>query len=155
MTISDKVKKILHSLPPGVELEAAAKGRPGEAVQEAIAAGICIIGENYLQEAEKHYQSIGNGISWHFIGHLQKNKVKKAIALFDMIETIDSLSLAEEINNKCRTINKVMPVLIEINSGHEPQKHGVFLEDAPSLVYDISGLSHIRVTGLMTMGPVV
>jgi pyridoxal phosphate enzyme (YggS family) len=155
MTIRDNVLQMLRNLPAGIELEAAAKGRQPEAVQEAIDAGIRIVGENYIQEAEKLYESIGDYVQWHFIGHLQKNKVKKAVALFDMIETVDSLELAREIDNKCRETNKVMPVLIEINSGREPQKHGVFPENALPLVRKCAVLSHIRVMGLMTMGPVV
>lgn len=155
MTVKENVQNILRNLPENVILEAAAKGRPAESIQEAIGAGISIIGENYIQEAEGHYKLIGHCVHWHFIGHLQKNKVKKAVALFDMIETIDSVELAREIDSRCKEINKVMPVLIEINSGREVQKHGVFPENAVSLVTEISGLSHLRVAGLMTMGPVV
>ena len=143
----------MSDLPPGVTLEAAAKGRPVEAVREARGAGIGIIGENYIQEAEQHYRIIGNWVKWHFIGHLQKNKVNKAVTMFDMIETVDSFNLAAEIDRKCRAINKVMPVLIEVNSGREPQKHGVFPENVISLVGDIAPLSNMKIMGLMTMGP--
>lgn len=122
---------------------------------EATAAGIKIIGENYLQEAEKAYQVVGNQVGWHFIGHLQKNKVKKAVAIFDMIETVDSLEIAVEIDKRCAQTGKVLPVLIEINSGREPQKSGVYPENAGLLITSISNLSNIRIKGLMTMGPTV
>ncbi len=155
MTVTENVRKLLSELPQGVELVAAVKGRQPEAVQEAINAGIRIIGENYLQEAEKLSRLISGCSQWHFIGHLQKNKVKKAVALFDMIETVDSMEIAAEIDKRCHEMNRLMPVLIEINSGREPQKSGAFPEDAESLVKQIAALTHIKVTGLMTMGPVV
>lgn len=96
---------------------------------------------------------ISKQVEWHFIGHLQKNKVKKAVTLFDMIETVDSPEIAVEIEKRCAQIGKVMPVLIEINSGREPQKSGVYPEKAVELISNISLLPHIRVKGLMTMGP--
>ncbi len=155
MTVRENVLNLLNELPSGVELVAAVKGRQPQEIQEAIDAGVSIIGENYVQEAEALSRVITGCRQWHFIGHLQKNKVKKAAALFDMIETLDSLEIAHEIDKRCREINRIMPVLIEINSGRESQKSGVFPENAESLIRQISGLSHIRITGLMTMGPVV
>ena len=88
------------------------------------------------------------------IGHLQRNKVKNAVDLFDMIETIDSVKLAEEVNKRCAAINKIMPVLIEVNSGEELNKTGVLPEDVDKLIEQISSLPNLRVQGLMTMGPV-
>jgi pyridoxal phosphate enzyme (YggS family) len=153
MSIRENVSQILSELPPGVALVAAAKTRePGE-ILEAVAAGVSIVGENYIQEAERAYQIIGKQARWHFIGHLQKNKVKKAVALFDMIETVDSLELAGEISKRCAQIGKTMPVLIEINSAREGQKWGVFPEDAAELIAEISKLPNLEVVGLMTMGP--
>jgi len=153
MTIKQSVKKILTELPDGVELIVAAKTRTPEEILEAVQAGARIIGENYVQEAERVYEVVGNKVKWHFIGHLQRNKVKKAVGIFDMIETIDSIEIAKEIDNRCKEIGKVMPVLIEINSGREKQKTGVFPEDAEPLIKAISVLPNIRVQGLMTMGP--
>ena len=151
--IKQNVAQVLSELPNGVELVAAAKTRnPGEILQ-AIEAGIKIVGENYVQEAEPAYEVVGNRAKWHFIGHLQRNKVKKAVKLFDMIETVDSVEIAGEIDKRCAQIGKVMPVLIEINSGREEQKSGVFPEKAEQLVREISSLQNIRVKGLMTMGP--
>jgi hypothetical protein len=153
MGIKENSQKLLKELPEGVELVAAAKTRTAEEVLAAVEAGIEIIGQNYIQEAEAIYPAIGKKARWHFIGHLQKNKVKKAVKLFDMIETVDSVELAREIDKRCALVGKVMPVLVEVNSGQEPQKAGVLPEKAEELVRAISGLPNIKVTGLMTMGP--
>ncbi len=153
MAIKEDVQKVLSELPNGVELVAAAKTRAPEEILEAVESGVKIIGENYVQEAERAYEVVGNKARWHFIGRLQKNKVKKAVIIFDMIETVDSVDIAKEIDKRCRQIGKVMPVLIEVNSGREEQKSGVLPENAERLIKEISGLQNIRVMGLMTMGP--
>jgi pyridoxal phosphate enzyme (YggS family) len=151
--IKENVNRILSELPGGVELVAAAKTRtPGE-ILEAIESGVTAIGENYVQEAEKAHDMVGSRAKWHFIGHLQRNKVRKAVLIFDMIETVDSVEIAEEIDKRCAQIGKVMPVLIEINSGREKQKTGVLPENAEPLIKKISTLPNIKVKGLMTMGP--
>ena len=151
--IRQSVTQILSELPKGVQLVAAAKTRQPEEILEAIEAGIKIVGENYVQEAERAYEVVGNRAKWHFIGSLQKNKVKKTIRLFNMIETVGSVDLAREIDKRSAQIGKVMPVLIEVNSGREKQKSGVLPENAEQLVKEISAFPNIRVTGLMTMGP--
>jgi len=151
--IEENVKKILDELPTSVELVAASKTRTPEEILQAIQAGIKIIGQNYVQEAQKAYSIIGQQVKWHFIGHLQRNKVKKAVEIFDMIETIDSIALASEIDKQCRRLDKIMPILIEINSGREQQKYGIFPEDMEDLTKKISGLKNIKIQGLMTMGP--
>jgi len=151
--IKQNVSQILNELPDGVELVAAAKTRKPEEVLEAVESGVRIIGENYVQEAERVYEVVGNRAKWHFIGYLQRNKVKKAVRIFDMIETVDSIEIAQEIDKRCAQIGKIMPVLIEVNSGREKQKSGVLPENAEQLVREISVLPNIRVTGLMTMGP--
>jgi hypothetical protein len=92
-------------------------------------------------------------VEWHFIGRLQTNKVMKAVEIFDLIETVDSLKLGKEISRHSLEQGKIMPVLIEINSGREPQKSGVLPEEAEALVRDLAGLPGIKVEGLMTMGP--
>ena len=151
--IRDIVRALLAELPPGVELVAAAKTRtPGE-INEAIEAGVQIIGENYIQEAETARAVVGDRVRWHFIGSLQNNKVKKAVRLFDMIETVDSVPLAQAIDRESAAAGKLMPVLIEVNSGREPQKSGVLPEDAEVLVKEIAKLEHVKILGLMTMGP--
>ena len=151
--IKESVKSILEELPEGVELVAAAKTRSPEEVLEALEAGLEIIGENYVQEAFDAFELVGRKAKWHMIGHLQSNKAKKAVEIFDMIETVDSFKLANAINRACEKKDKIMPLLIEINSGEEPQKAGVMPDNAISLIKKISDLKNIRVTGLMTMGP--
>ncbi len=151
--IRENVREILKSLPCGVDLVAAAKTRSPREVLEAVEAGVKIIGENYIQDAERALALIGNKVQWHFIGRLQRNKVGKAVRLFDMIETVDSEGIAAEIDMKCRETGKVMPVLIEVNSGREKRKSGVNPDDAENLITAISCLLNIRIMGLMTMGP--
>ncbi len=151
--IKENVEKILRELPPGVELVAAAKARTPQEILEAVEAGIRIVGENYIQEAREAFSVIGRRVAWHFIGHLQKNKVKKAVEIFNMIETVDSLEIAEEIDKRCAQAGRVMAILIEINSGREKQKFGVLPEDAESLLKELTRFKSLKVEGLMTMGP--
>ncbi|MBN3038207.1 MAG: YggS family pyridoxal phosphate-dependent enzyme [Candidatus Omnitrophica bacterium] len=151
--IRENVEQILRELPSGVGLVIAAKARSAEEIREAIAAGARIIGENYVQEAQKIFAQVGDKVEWHFIGHLQKNKVKKAVKIFDMIETVDSEQLAVEIDRFAAQEGKTIPVLIEINSGKEAQKSGVSAQEAQELVRKIAVLKNIKVMGLMTMGP--
>jgi pyridoxal phosphate enzyme (YggS family) len=151
-TIKENTERLLSELPLGVQLVVAGKDRTTDELMAAIEGGARIIGENYLQEAESAHATIGNAVQWHFIGHLQKNKVKKTIELFDMIETVDSIELAREIDKRCASINKIMPVLIEVNSAGEDNKTGVMPENVTTLVREISTLPHIRLMGLMTMG---
>ena len=151
--IKENVSKILEELPEGVSLVGAAKTRTPQEILEAVEAGLEIIGENYVQEAERAFQVVGGKVKWHMIGHLQSNKAKKAVRVFDLIETVDSIKLARAIDRACGKIDKVMPILMEINSGEESQKAGVMPEDAISLVRDMSELNNIKLMGLMTMGP--
>ncbi len=151
--IEQNISQILSELPDGVQLVAAAKTRTPAEVLAVVSGGVKIIGENYVQEAERAYEVVGSRAKWHFIGHLQGNKAKKAVRLFDMIETVDSLKIAREIDKWCTQIGKVMPVLVEVNSGREKQKSGVLPEKAEELIREISGLKNIKVMGLMTMGP--
>lgn len=151
--IKENVSKILQELPEGVSLVGAAKTRTPQEILEAVEAGLEIIGENYVQEAERAFQVVGGKAKWHMIGHLQSNKAKNAVRVFDLIETVDSIKLARAINRACGNIDKVMPILMEINSGEESQKAGVMPEDAISLARDMSELNNIKLMGLMTMGP--
>jgi pyridoxal phosphate enzyme (YggS family) len=153
-SIERNVNQLLDEIPNGIQVVAAAKARtPGEALQ-AVQAGIKIIGENYVKEAKEAYELVGKRANWHFIGTLRKHNVRKtAMEIFDMIETVDSLEIATEIDRKCAQIGKIMPVLIEVNSGREPQKSGVLPEDAEQLARKIWFLRNIKVMGLMTMGP--
>ncbi len=155
MSIAANVRRILEELPPGVRLLAATKSRSVEEILQAIEAGVDLVGENYVQEAVRKYELIGNRVEWHFIGHLQRNKVKKAVEIFDMIETVDSVKIAREIDRRAGQRGRVMPVLIEINSAREPQKAGVMPEEALNLAEEIWSMEHLKLMGVMTMGPVV
>jgi len=155
MSIAINAKQLLAELPEGVILVAAAKARSPAEIIEAIEAGVKVIGENYLQEAEHAHEAVGDRVQWHFIGQLQKNKVARVVRLFDMIETVDTVALAREINRRCALIDRVMPALIEVNSGRESQKSGVYPEAVEPMVREISALPNVRVEGLMTMGPEV
>ncbi len=152
--IAERATQILSELPNGVELVAAAKARTAEEILEAIGAGVRTIGENYIQEAKRAYDVVDRKARWHFIGTLQRHNVRRALVeIFDMIETVDSLDIAREIDKRCMQIGKVMPVLVEINSGRERQKSGVLPENAEWLVRQVSLLKNLRLMGLMTMGP--
>ena len=151
--IAASVKRVLETVPPDVIVVAAAKGRTPAEVEAAIQAGITHVGHNYVQEARSMIPALGDSVTWHMIGHLQRNKVKKAMPLFDLVETVDSWRLAEALDRRCAVVGKVMPVLVEINSGREASKTGVLPEDVDDLVQRLSELQHIRVQGLMTMGP--
>ena len=151
--IKENVQMILKALPGNVQLVAATKTRTLGEIREAIEAGIKIIGQNYIQEAQGTFDTFGVMVRHHLIGHLQSNKVGSAVKIFDMIETVDSSRIAEKINECCRGSNKVMSVLIEVNSALEENKYGVFPRDVADLIKGISSLGNIKVRGLMTMGP--
>ncbi len=151
--IIERTRRILGRIPNDVILVAAAKTRTLEEVQAAIDAGVTHIGYNYVQEAIPIVQTIDDRITWHMIGHLQRNKAKLAVQYFGMIETVDSWRLAQALDRHCATAKITMPVLVEINSGRESNKTGVMPEDIDDLVQRMSVLEHIRVEGLMTMGP--
>jgi pyridoxal phosphate enzyme (YggS family) len=151
--ITRNVKNIIKEIPDNVILEIAAKTRSANEIKTAIDAGAKIIGENYLQESENVYKKLGKIVPWHFIGHLQKNKINRVISIFDMIETVDSFKLAQEIDKRCKKNNKVMEVLIEVNSGREENKFGIIPENVITEIEKISKLINIKIKGLMTMGP--
>jgi len=153
--MEENFKNILKQIPQGIELVVASKARKVEEIEEVINAGAKVLGENYVKEAEEKYLKIGNKAKWHLIGHLQKNKAKFAVKIFDMIETLDSLELAKVIDRECAKLNKIIPVLIEINSAEESQKAGILPKDLEGFLKEISKLKNICPMGLMTMGPVV
>ena len=151
--IASRVKSVLDAVPPGVTVIAAAKGRSLLEVEAVIEAGITHVGHNYVQEAADMIPAVRRRVTWHMIGHLQRNKVLEAIHLFDMIETLDSVRLARAINERCAAHDKTMPVLIEINSGRERSKTGVLPEKVNELAAAVAGMEHLHLEGLMTMGP--
>ncbi len=153
--IRDNIRRLRDEISPHVGIVAAAKTRNPDEICAAIDAGISIIGENYVKETENTKRIIGSCGEWHFIGHLQLNKVRKAVELFDLIETIDSLALVQAIAYHSGMAGKIMPVLIEVNIGREPQKNGVLPELVVDLARSISQLPNVKLAGLMTMGPLL
>lgn len=151
--IAEAVNRLLEEIPSGVTVVAAAKGRTTSEVEAALRAGITHVGHNYVQEASPMVEALGGKATWHMIGHLQRNKVARAVLDFDMIESLDSVRLAKEIERRCAPIGKTMPVLVEINSGRESSKTGVLPEQVDELLDAVAEMRHLQVTGLMTMGP--
>jgi len=146
--------------PNSIIIVAVSKGRTIQQIREAIEAGITDIGENRVQEAVLKYNDMRYAISdkqikWHMVGHLQTNKVKDAARIFDLIQSVDSLRLAEEINKQARQINKIQEILVEVKTSPEAAKSGVLEQEAAGLIKTILELKNIRVRGLMTIAPMV
>jgi pyridoxal phosphate enzyme (YggS family) len=137
-----------------VRLIAVSKTVPAKVVQEAIEAGVTDLGENYIQEARDKIHSLARfPVNWHFIGHLQSNKAKYAVRMFDLIHSLDSLKLAQELDKYAKKNDKVQAVLIQVNVAREDSKSGVYVEETLRLLKDISRFENIAVKGLMTMPP--
>ena len=137
-----------------VRMIAVTKTVSAETVRVAIQAGAVIFGENYIQEArEKCGMLVEYPVSWHFIGHLQTNKAKYAVKLFDLIHTVDSLRLATELDREARKIGKVQKILIQVNIGKEASKSGIDAESAEMLIRSLAAFPNISVRGLMVIPP--
>ena len=140
--------------PKSVKLVCVSKTISARRIKDAIDAGATLFGENYIQEAREKVASLkSESIAWHFIGHLQSNKAKYAVRLFDLIHSVDSFKLAKEIDKQARKNQKVQSILIQVNIAKEVSKSGVSEEDAPDLIRQISQLTNISIRGLMTMPP--
>ena len=140
--------------PGEVRLVAVSKTMPAEKVRLAINAGAEILGENYIQECREKFNTLATAtVSWHFIGHLQRNKAKYAVRMFDLIHTVDSLALAQEIDKRAALVDKVQPILIQVNISQEMTKSGTSADEALPLIEKISALGHLKINGLMTMPP--
>jgi pyridoxal phosphate enzyme (YggS family) len=135
-----------------IVLVAVTKTHPAEYIDAAIKSGITDIGENRVQEFESKRPRIKGQARWHLIGHLQKNKINKALTLFDLIQSIDSFELAREISKRAE---KDIEVLVQVNSSGEESKYGFEPDEAKEETLRIAELEHIRVKGLMTIGPFV
>jgi len=146
--IAEKVKRN----PEEIEIVAVSKTVEVERIKEAIRCGIKIIGENKVKEAEEKFSKIPEKFERHLVGHLQTNKVKKAIGLFDMIQSLDSLKLANEISKRALESGKVMEVLVEVNTSGEESKFGIRPDEVLDFVKSTSELKGIKVKGLMTVG---
>ena len=136
-----------------VKLLAASKAQSVAAIRAAIDAGITLIGENYVQEAEQKKRQISTPIEWHMIGHLQRNKVKAALEIFDVIESLDSVALARELDKEGRRRGKIIRALVEVNLAGEQTKSGVAEQRVAALLQEAGGLANLRIEGLMTVPP--
>jgi len=135
-----------------VKLVAVTKTIEVDRIREGISCGIQIIGENRVQEAESKFDKITEKVEKHLVGHLQTNKAKKAVELFDFIQSVDSQRIAQEISRRASQMGKVMDVLVEINTSGEETKFGINPEEALSFIKSISDLPGIKVRGVMTIG---
>jgi len=164
VSITKNYARLREEIPEDITIVLSCKTRTREQIEEAIDAGATDIGENYVQEAGGLYSSLrkkAKNVKWHMIGYLQTNKINKALRTFDVIQTVDSLQKATAIDKRVeKATKKIVPVYIEINIGNEdskagikPQEHEPFEEYIEKLVRDMSALSHLRLEGLMTMGP--
>jgi pyridoxal phosphate enzyme (YggS family) len=139
--------------PESVKLVAVSKTVGVDRLQEAIAAGQQIFGENYLQEAADKIARLGRGARWHFIGHLQSNKAKQAAELFDVVETVDRIKIARKLHDHLVIEERTLDILLQINVGGEARKSGVLPQDAEALLEELQQFSRLRILGLMTMPP--
>jgi PLP dependent protein len=164
LSIRDRLNEIRNRLemaalrcgrgPESVRLVAVTKNHPVELIHTAIAAGVTIVGENYIQEARSKFDTlIAQPLQWHFIGRLQSNKAKYAVRMFELIHTVDSIKLAAELDRQAHKAGKVQQVLIQVNIGGESTKAGVSERDAVDLLQGIHAMRHIQAKGLMTMPP--
>ncbi|MEK6742404.1 MAG: YggS family pyridoxal phosphate-dependent enzyme [Nitrospirota bacterium] len=139
--------------PSSVRLVVVTKTVDAARIREAVAAGAAILGENRVQEAKEKIEALGKIAGWHLIGHLQTNKAKYAVKLFDLIHSVDNLELAQEIDHQAAKIGKVQNVLIEVNIAGEASKAGMAVKEAPGLAAAVARLKNISIRGLMTMPP--
>ncbi len=154
--IRDAIAEAAHRSgrdPDSIELVAVSKRMESAKIRQAAACGQAVFGENYLQEARAKIESLPSSLRWHFIGHLQSNKSREAVRLFDLIETVDRMKLARALDRFAGQLAAQQDVLVQVNVGREPQKSGVLPEDAEELLRGMAELKHLRVLGLMTMPP--
>lgn len=136
-----------------ITVVAVSKTHSAGAIRMAVAAGLHDIGESRIQEAEPKIEEVGRIARFHLVGHLQTNKVKKAVQLFDVIQSVDSLKLAEEIDHRAGEVGRTIECYLEVNGSGEEQKYGVLPGAAPELAQQVAALANINLTGLMTIGP--
>lgn len=138
--------------PGSISIVAVSKGRSVEEIKQAVEAGVTNIGENKTQEVVLKYKAV-SGIRWHMVGHLQTNKCREAVKIFDLIHSVDSLHLAAEIDKQAARINKIQDVLLEIKTSPEAAKFGIKPEDAIEVIKEITEFKNINTKGLMTIAP--
>jgi len=159
ISIEHNYRRLRESIPEQVTLVVAAKQRTAQEVREVIRAGATDIGENYVQQGEEAFLALdekARTVRWHLIGHLQRNKINKALKVFDLFQTIDSIETAAAVNKRVpSSVKTVVPVLIEVNIGAEESKAGISpqFENIQRLAMYIAGTEFLQLEGLMTIGP--
>lgn len=156
LRVTERIEKAARRVgrdPKEIKLVAVSKTVEAARVKEAIEAGASILGENYVQEAQKKIEAIGTPVAWHFIGHLQSNKAKYAVHLFDMIHSVDSVALAQELNKRAQQADRIMKVLIEVNISGEATKFGTDEALVIGIARGILNFKNLSLEGLMTMPP--
>lgn len=153
MSVAENFKTIRAELDDKIILVAVTKNHGVELMREAIDAGATDIGENRVQEAAEKFPALERNVTRHLIGHLQTNKVKPAVKLFDLIQSVDSIHLATALDKAAASIGKVQDILIQVNAAREPQKSGVLLEDLNSLIEFVDAAKNLRLRGLMMIAP--
>ena len=157
MQVNERIKKAADACQrplAAIRLVAVSKTMPAAVVKEALEAGVTDLGENYIQEAKDKINELATyPATWHFIGHLQSNKAKYAVRLFDLIHSVDSLKLAQELDKYAKKIDKTQAILIQVNVAKEDSKSGIYIEDTVQLLRDVSQLKNLSVKGLMTLPP--
>ena len=151
--INDSMAKRPDSLKDNVLLVGVTKNHDIYAMRKAIDTGITHVGENRVQEAKVKHETLDRDVVWHLIGHLQTNKAKQAVKLFDMIHSIDSIHLAEAVNSAAAGIDKVQDVLVQVNLAREESKTGVDIDELDELLYRVDELDNLRLRGLMLIAP--
>ena len=156
-SIRERIRRKAESCdrdPDSIRLVAVSKTVPAETVKEAIEAGTTILGENYVQEAREKFDALVlYPVSWHFIGHLQSNKAKYAVRLFDLIHSVDSLKLAHALDKEAKKVDKIQSILVQVNISGEDTKSGITAAETPGLISEIGRLENLSVKGLMAMPP--
>ena len=153
MSVAENFKTIRAELDDKIILVAVTKNHGVDVMREAIDAGATDIGENRVQEAAEKFPVLDRNVTRHLIGHLQTNKVKPAVKLFDVIESVDSIHLATALDKAAASIGKVQDILIQVNAAREPQKSGVLLEDLNALIEFVDAAKNLRLRGLMMIAP--
>ncbi|MDP6776768.1 MAG: YggS family pyridoxal phosphate-dependent enzyme [Candidatus Latescibacteria bacterium] len=161
-TIADNLRRVEDRIAEAVErsgrscddvtLVAVSKTQPVETIEEALRAGLVVLGENRVQEAEGKVDALGQLARWHLVGHLQRNKVKKALEMFELIQSVDSLRLAREIGKRATSVGSQARVLVQVNTSSAESQFGLPLEEAAEFVSLVAEVEGVQVEGLMTIG---
>ena len=151
--IADSISRRKPEYKDDVLLVAVTKNHDIYAMREAIDAGVTDIGENRIQEAKDKYETLDRQVTWHLIGHLQTNKAKQAVKMFDLIHSVDSLHLAQAINKAAADMDKVQKVLVQVNLAQEASKSGIYEDGLLELLHQVDDMPNLQLMGLMCIAP--